>query len=181
MQSYEPDIRGLIRQTLLSVWDGSQVDALIDAFAGTIQNIEDMMAEMGFGLDLPAATGLFLDILGGLFGEPRGTLSDVEYRDFIIAKSIALSARGTIPEVRDLVQTLSDGEVRALPVFPASYEVEILVNDPLIPPRRKRIRRILDLVTPAGVGSSVVEASSESFQFDNGSLGFDTGKLARKF
>lgn len=181
MQSYGADIQGLIRQTLLGVWDGSQVDALIEAFAGTIQDIEDMIADIGFGLDLPASTGLFLDILGGFFGEPRGTLSDTEYRRFIVAKSVALSARGTLPEVLDLVKVLSDGEVKVIPTFPAGYEVEILIDDPLATTRRKRIRRLLELVTPAGVGSGVVEGSSDSFQFDNDGLGFDAGELARKF
>ena len=176
---YEADIEGLIRETLLTVWEGPAVDAYIQGFSSLIQEIEDLHLEVRTALDIEVATGLFLDILGGWIGEPRGDLDDETYRRFILAKKDALRSLGTVSEIRRLTDTITEGSSVVLPAYPARYRIEITVTQALGDLRVERLQRFLDIVSPAGVGRSAFEGNENFFRFDDNSRGLDKGELGR--
>lgn len=176
---YEGDIKDLIRSTLLSFWRGDEIDAFIEGFSDLLQEIEDLHLTIRQRLDIEEAEGLFLDILGGWVQEPRGDLEDDDYRKFIQAKVEALAARGTVPELIQLTETLTSGLARVYPEFPAGYRVEITVPAALGDLRVERIKRLFATVSPAGVGKTIFEGNENFFRFDDDSRGLDLGELGR--
>lgn len=176
--SYTPDKRVLLREALLSVWRGPRVTALLEAIAINQQDVEDAAFDIRMGLLIDTATGIYLDLWGRIYEEAREGLADVQYRKVIITKAYALRAKGTPPETLYVARELSNADAVVYPLFPAGYGVLISAATPLDDGTIIRIRRILEMTRPAGVGNEYIEGSGDFFRFDTGEL--DTQGLARK-
>lgn len=175
--SYSPDKVALLREALLSVWKGDRVDALLAAIAENQQEFEDAAFGIYTGLFIDTATGYFLDLWGKIYDEAREDMTDTEYRIVILTKAYARRADCNVENTRYVAETLSGGAAIVLPTFPTSYRVTITTGTALSLPARRRIRRILDYVKPAGVGGTYVETVAGGFVFDTGAL--DDDGLAR--
>lgn len=70
-----------------SVWEG-------------LHDILERTAQLQDGLSsIDEATGYMLDILGDWVNEPRGGLTDVDYRLIISGRRVAMSASATLPAI----------------------------------------------------------------------------------
>lgn len=172
MFPYNPDIRSTLRNALLTVWQGVDLEHLITATAEALQSIEDAALDLRTFLDFDTAGTRALDLWGRAVQEPRDGESNERFREIIVAKVLATRSRGTISDLLDLVpRVLGDGVSVVLPQFPAAYSLELSEEEPIADSVVGRLKRFLNLITPAGVGYEIVEGiEGEVFRFDSPNL-----------
>lgn len=179
MFPYNPDTRAMLRESLLSVWDGVLVDAWLDVVGGVTQDSEDTTFDIRTALYIFSSTGEALDKWGALLGEGRGTQDDLTYRRTILAKAVALVGRGSVQDVQLLADTLTGGSSEVTPEYPANFRLVLDVESPLSDEEVARYLRILDALVPAGVGDRNIEAADFALRFDDPDRGLDLGLLGR--
>lgn len=181
---YLPDhgeraFRALLTQDL----DKPRIAALARAMGAGAQELEDTTFDLIIGRALSAAVGAQLDQWGSVVGEARVGLDDEDYRRFIRARVLANICRGTVDEIIAIwsLVTAPATTVRYLPMHPAGFKLYVVRKKWLAEALRRRIRRMLEAVKPAGVTIELIEALDGFFGFDENpdAAGYDVGKLAR--
>ena len=189
--SYIPDHAARNVKRLLSQdWDKPRTCALVAALGDGAQELEDQLFALVIDRQLEVATGALLDQWGGIVGEKRGPLEDRDYRKFVQARIMANTCTGTVDEILAIWKLVTgESEVKYLPMYPAGYKLQCLRDRPMSRPVRRRVRRIMEDVKPAGVAMVLIEAYRAPFGFE-GELGFvaaptasgyGVGKLSRVF
>ena len=177
---YIPDFRDMAEGLLLSQYrESPRVRALISACAGGFQTIEDAGFDLLVSTTLGAASGWVLDQWGVVVGERRRGLDDQEYRRFIEARILANLSEGTTDRMIRIFQIIAGpGDVRHYDLFPAGFAL-VVVRESLLTDRlRDRIRAFMRSVKPAGVWLTLIEATTNSYQYDSGP-GLGSGEFSR--
>ncbi len=76
----------------------SNIKKLLRALMGPFQDLEDMWMGMLTGRRINNATGVNLDLLGKIVGQPRNGNSDIDYRRFIRARVAANNSDGLVED-----------------------------------------------------------------------------------
>lgn len=179
---YVPDWPDRARRALLGVdWSKPRLAALAMALGEGTQTMEDVTFDLLLTTRLEAASGVTLDVFGRIVGELRGPLADSDYRRFIQARILANVSKGSIDEVVAIWALVTGGQrVAYATMYPAGYSLLTVRPSWLSEPLRRRVRRIMDDVRPAGVTHELVEALVGYFGFDGDeALGFGDGTFAR--
>lgn len=161
--------------------EADQLRKLVDALVGEVQELEQVFYALIVEQYLNSAVGDQLDRYGQIVGELRAGLSDADYRGFIRARIKTNQGESEIDRLLEVVATISGAQnVRYIPTVPASYQLIIEVINALDEGTQNRIFNQILQLTPAGVGTTVVQAEVDGFGFkdDPRSLGFGEGVFA---
>lgn len=180
---YLPDVRARAVERLLAQFrDKPRIVALVSALAAGGQLSEDLSFSLIFSRRIEASSGAQLDQWGALVGEPRGGLDDDDYRRFIRARLLANRTSSTTDDIIRIAQlTTEPSEVRHYTMYPAGYTLYVLRRIAMTEVMRRRVRRMLDSVKPAGVQYHAIEAVDGYFGFaeDPVALGYNRGRFSR--
>ena len=164
--------------------DSAQLIKLIrEVLIPEVQIAEELLFSVISERTLDGAVGAQLDQLGDLVGEPRYSLTDDEYRAFIRARIKTNLGEGEATRLIDVLATLVRGaRVKFMLTPPASFSIQYEPADALSAGFRSRLFAQVQSLTPAGVGSTLIEAAIDSFGFDDDddALGFDVGVFAEE-
>lgn len=100
-------------------------EALLRAWAITIQEVEDMLYDLFTKRSIDTAVGEQLDILGVIVGVSRGNRNDDVYRIRLKVQIRMNVSCGTPDDILAVVGLLSDLTVDYRDVYPAAFVVEI--------------------------------------------------------
>lgn len=170
------------RRLLSQDWDKPRMVALAEALGAGTQGLEDVTFDLLIGRRLEAATGAQLDQWGSIVGEARGAIDDRDYRRFIEARILANISKGTVDDVLGVWERVTyPANIRYQAMYPAGFKLYAVRPKWLAPRMRRRIRRIMEDVRPAGVTLALIEALGGYFGFEGGeaSAGYNVGKFAR--
>ena len=170
------------RRLLSQDWDKPRMVALGEALGVGSQALEDVTFDLVIGRRLEAAVGAQLDQWGSIVGEPRGVLDDRDYRRFIEARILANISKGTVDDVLGVWERVTyPAAIRYQAMYPAGFKLYAVRPRWLSSRMRRRIRRIMEDVRPAGVTIALIEALGGYFTFEGGiaPAGYNVGKLAR--
>lgn len=179
---YVPDHDARLRARLPVQYRRPRIEALRDAIAARVQEVEDEIVDVLVSTALDTATHDALAQWGALLGAPRHGLDDTSYRAAIRAAGVANLAvgdRDTLLHVAEILAAPATVDLVDTP--PASYTLTIYRETSLPDVRARYVGRVLDTITPGGVGSTVIEAPAGYFGFaeDPDALGYDVGIFAR--
>lgn len=184
---YASFMRGLLR---LADQDATNIKAIYDAFAEQLYNavtgegVENVEAELvdAFQLvDPGGATGLALDNLGAIVGQPRLGANDARYRQLIAAKIVNYRSGGQPDQILTVVSIITQaafGNVRIVFYYPAACIVAVIapVNYP-----EPGWQKLLESIAPAGVliqGSVAPTLPYFGFLGNPEAAGFGVGHFA---
>lgn len=162
--------------------DSPRFRELITALVDRSQEFEDLAQEVLAEMLLTVAVGLPLEVYGVIMQEPRGSLSDADYRNVLNVKAAAVQSDGEAPKTIWVASTLLGVAVQYRWMGRAAYHLEWEIATGSTGDWLARIISILDILPPAGVDYTAVEGDSTgagAFRFDIGP-GFDVGKLGEQ-
>lgn len=132
--------------------DSTNVRGFLTSVFNTMQPTEDGVIEVLHGVGLEVAEGVTLDSIGKLLGVLRGSLDDTQYRATIRARIAVNRASGTLEDITSLIRLVLGGDNFLVDeYYPAEVHVRLLEQQNIIN------QQFIDDVTPAGVGSIVLE------------------------
>ena len=142
--------------------------ALIRAVAAGAQCLEEQAFGLLVSSTLTAALGDALNQWGALVGEPRGALTDSEYRQLILARITANRSRGNAD---DLIKVFAIAatpylEIISYDIYPAAFYMQVRRSDPMGDVMASRVGALMRSVKPAGIGLDLVEAVTGRFGFE---------------
>jgi len=179
-----PNHRAVALRELLSQFRNSpRLRALTETIGQVAQIAEDEWWNVYQGRVLELAEGDALDKLGELVGEARWSLTDDEYRRIIRARVMANICDDSIEELIAIWIQLTGPalQYRYNPLYPAGFTLYVWRGDPMRELYRRRVRRIMESVKPAGVGMELIEIYSGWFGFfeDDEAEPYEIGRWAR--
>jgi hypothetical protein len=120
---------GLNRLTSL-YRDKPRISGELESFLTQVQKLEDVTLEVILGIWPLTAVGNQLDILGEIVGQPRGELTDDQYRVFILGRVFINKSKGKTPEVYELLRILGiEAPILLSEYYPCAQEIEIYDTD----------------------------------------------------
>jgi len=180
-----PDHRArMLRRMLAQFRDLPDFKAILRAFAGVGQTLEDEIFGVLISTTFDVATGNDLDHWGALVGEVRDGLTDAEYRQIIQGRVQANAASGTRDELIRIVQTVTAPSVVTHADYPpASACITARRPEPMSDNYARRAGAVVRVAKPAGVALCLIEAAAGYFGFegDPEAEPYDRGKFARLF
>ena len=166
---------------LISQYKGSRsINALLAAWIGEVQEVEDALWTLFEGLYLSNATTDLLDILGRVVGADRGSLAtDDEYRAVIRGQIKANRSNGSIPTLiaimRVMLDAWSGNSVTATELPHASIILRINGNSGSAP--IEAFLRVLRVAKTPGVRLYLEWSGADGARFDE-LPGFNDGTFA---
>lgn len=160
------------------------VVALLKSWLGQVQLLEDQIEQLQVQRSLSTATGVNLDLLGAIVGQPRGGRDDSQYRIWIAGRVLVNKSRGKTPQVIAIAAKLCGGDVELFEYQPATFiirsHVPVAGNDGV------EIAKLLKLAKAAGIAMQFVWFDvSTAFRFSpsgesqfSSAHGFGAGRLA---
>lgn len=163
-------------------WKADETRAIVQILTTRLQQLEDFLYDLLDKRLLENAFGACLDVIGRILGEPRGSLSDTNYRSVLQVVLAAYQSDGTAKEVINLAGLLLGLPVQYQQRGRACYKLQYETTSPLSGDWEERAVGILEEMPPAGVELVVVEADSSGtpFQLDTDGAGLDDGELCRR-
>jgi hypothetical protein len=157
--------------------------AVLKSWSGQVQGLEDSAYETLLQRALDTATGISLDLLGGIVGQPRGGRSDAQYRLWIAGRVLVNKSRGKAPQLIAIAAKLCNGPVRLREYYPAAFTIycdRVITGSDGV-----EIAKLLKIAKAAGVRMHFVWYDSPTaFRFSVGgalgissSRGFNQGRL----
>lgn len=138
--------RGLDR-LLYQFQDSGNYKDLVATYLMLQEDIQSLCFEVLGSKDIQTATGLSLDLIGKIVGQPRSNLSDTDYRQAIIIKIFINNSRGTISDIQNIVKALTNSdEVQVFEIFPAA--INLYISGSALTEEQ---RQIVQLICSAGV------------------------------
>lgn len=160
--------------------------SILAALMDQIQAIEDdaaAYAEQLDATDLSGVSGVHLDRLGALIGQPRWERSDADYRVLLACRMIANATSG-VPEDIIAIAAALLGTTVTYTGGPASYHLTWYPTTYTADDTIAALRALLRAATPAGVAFSLVEetdkAATVDFRLDTTGAGQDLGVLTAR-
>jgi len=159
----------------------TMVNVLIkEVLVKQIQRLEETVFALIVDRTIGGAIGEQLDAYGRLIGEPRGALSDQDYRLFLAARIKTNRSSGTIETIIDVVSTVTNAtRIAYMAHHPAAFTVQY-ESDVLTAAYRTRVKNQIASMVPAGVRFDVVDARPDAFGFEDDlrAKGFNNGEWA---
>lgn len=145
---YDADhVEEQLAQTLSQDLEKPRFQALDTILATRWQVIEDFLWQLATERGLDDAVGVQLDRIGDNLDEPRGGLSDDQYRLFLRAKVLTLRSRGRVEQLAQILQVLGYTHLVIREQPPAHLQIEVL-DCTLV----HETDRVLRLAKAGGVG-----------------------------
>jgi len=135
--------------------------ALASALGGAAQGFEDTIFSLLEGATLANAIGSDLGHWGDLVDEPRGVLlSDDQYRPFVRARILANRCDGTPDRLIEVFSIVTGPtlKVEFFSLLPAGLILVAYRAAWMTEPVRRRVRRMMDSIAPAGRTFELYEA-----------------------
>lgn len=109
---------------LISRYQGTNVEDILRATAADFQDFENAAAGVRNDCWLDTAAGIQLDLYGAILNVSRGGFSDDDYRIRIKARIIRYQSSGTIEEIIQAVQLLTQARsVQIIERYPAKIDI----------------------------------------------------------
>lgn len=163
------------------VWqykDQEIFDKLLQAYAESRQEYEDILFQLLTERALSNAKGVTLDRLGEYYQVKRNGRSDAVYRNVIITTLSRLQAAGQIEILLDTVRLLAqNADVSLIQVFPAAILMTIFVTAFGETPATAELNVIMQTVKAAGVKLDIAEQlKTSAFIFSDDVGGGNSGE-----
>lgn len=164
--------------------DKAAVVALLKTWAAQVQSLEDQSQELQLQRALASASGINLDLLGAIVGQPRGGRNDTQYRLWIAGRVLVNKSRGKTQQLIAIAAKLANGPVRLREFYPATFT--IYCDRVIVGADGVEIAKLLDIAKAAGIRMHFVWYDSPTaFRFSTSgarvfgsSRGFNEGRLA---
>lgn len=159
---------------------------LMEVIGAQFQEVEDFAYAIFAARDPSNAVGFQLDRLGRLLGQPRGDLSDDEYRGILRAAGLANvsdTSPATVAQVLAwaLQGAIGDTPVRYFPQGQGGYTLYYVTDTPVSDALSYRAQDVVDLASAPGATVRIIEIpETDPFTYDDSGPGFDVGHLARR-
>ncbi len=144
-------------------------EALLRAWAISIQAVEDMLYDLFMLRSVDTAFGAQLDILGGIVGETRNSRTDEPYRIGIKTRVIRNVSSGTPDSILDAFTLLtndSDVTFTYAESYPAEVDMVFSAPGGVTTSNALAYADVLHDLLPAGVGYNLVwPPASAAFMF----------------
>jgi hypothetical protein len=162
----------------------NNIEKLLAVFLEPIQDVENALAQLLTQRTLDTAVGAQLDVIGAIVAQPRGGLSDDDYRRYCRARIVVHRSNGVIEDVIRvaalIINDLTSGHIVVRSISNATFILEIRDHavDAAV---ATALQDMLTKTVSAGVRIVVVYSAvplSQTFRLDAGP-GLDQGHLAR--
>lgn len=135
-----------------------RIEALTSVYLGKVQQAEDDVAEIYYGRLLANATGIRLDVIGKLVGEPRLGRLDAAYRTAIGVRVLVNRSQGKGPDIVAILKAATDLPFHVYEPSdgPAAFEVyfeDALIDTDMLP---RILGRYMQLAKAAGVNAQLI-------------------------
>lgn len=160
-----------------------RTSAFARALAEGAQTMEDEHFALLVDMDFNTAVGANLERWGQLVDEPRGGLSDEDYRRFIEARIAANRSGGSTEEIiriwKLVVAPFED--VQELSIYPAHIFLSVVRQAEMSDAVVRRVKQMMDRAKPSGISLTLVEATTGYLGFEENpeAAPLDDGILAR--
>lgn len=111
---------------LLEQYKGQPIiEALIKSYiTNQIQDLEDTLVQLATVLSIPLSSGVQLDNIGDIVGQPRQGFDDVKYRRILTAKIGQNVSQGDIEIIIDIWQKITEATlIEIVELFPATIRI----------------------------------------------------------
>jgi hypothetical protein len=127
---------------------------------GQVQDLEDTVAQLMVAFDLERATGVVLDLIGGIVGELRGNRENADYRAAVRARILVNSSNGRIEDMIAVLLAL-DPEMHATiqEFYPAAIRFDVISD--FSGASAETMAFMLRQAKPAGVRLTFVPVDSD--------------------
>lgn len=122
-----------------------------------VQDLEDALWDIFELLNPAVASGVHLDRLGKLVGQPREGRDDQTYRLWIMARILINRSSGTPDNILNIAQIVTNSTAELVELYPGSYEIGIFGVSVT-----QAVASILAEADPIGVNGALI--TSESFE-----------------
>jgi ABC-type transporter Mla MlaB component len=108
-------------------WGRPRIAALLQSYIDQVQIVESVAWDVIDARHVDTATGVHLDTLGAIVGQPRFTSDDATYRNVIRAKIAANRSKGTTDSLINVVRLAGDvsSPVQVTHVGPAVVRITL--------------------------------------------------------
>jgi len=129
----------------------SNIEALMKCFyIDQLQEVETMLYSLYNLTDIDASSGIQLDKIGKIIGQPRLGLNDVQYRLFIRGKIAQSVSHGTMEDLYITYEAMTgDTDIEIFEAYPCY--VEMIATDSIPGDNGNYVKNIMSNATVAGV------------------------------
>lgn len=159
--------------------------ALLSAVGRQLQDLESAFWQLIYGRMLDGSVGAQLVFWGDLFDEPKGELTDAEWRQFLKAKLLLRRSEGRLNELAAVLRIITGdhGPVHVYPLPPWRIGFQYYSPVPLSASHRQRVKDWMTAAIPAPWAiEHIIEARPGAFALDSDhydlTKGLDAGLLA---
>jgi len=184
--AYIPDFAARLKKLVLSQFKYSpNIQALIKSIGDSTQDLEDAAFDILQSRLLNNGSNSELAMYWGpIVGEEKGALTNAEYRNIIRGKMSAINCDGTEDAVLAAwISATEPGESWCVRHQSAGYMLYTVQAQPLSDAMRERLRSLMDICKPGGVGYEMVEGPQKYFGYAGGIspflAGYGVGKYGR--
>lgn len=144
-----------------------KLEAVVRAFMRPIQEIEDAYIALILMKAIDTAEGVWLDKIGKLVGQDRGSLTDTIYRRYLRARIAANRSNGLIEDVIRVVRLiLDDASVRVQVRNLGGCEIIVELEDVAVADDvADVVLSFMPDTVAAGIGARVVHASESDIDY----------------
>lgn len=151
------------------------ISALAQAIGSEVQALEDDIFDLVESSSINVAKGAMLDRWGAYVGEPRLGLTDDVWRRVIKAKTVALKSASRRTYMTAFVAALFDEKEITYTDYVGAFRLHVTSNTLIDDALKRRVLRLLDTASPAGINATISEGSLDGFRFNR------TPGFGRKF
>lgn len=90
--------------------EAESLKVFLSAFLKQLEEVEESLLKLANQKDLTTVTGVWLDYIGYIVGQPRAGQDDEEYRQSLQLKISVNKSDGTHPAVSDIVKTYTESD-----------------------------------------------------------------------
>lgn len=90
--------------------EAESLKVFLSAFLKQLEEVEEALLKLANQKDLTTVTGVWLDYIGYIVGQPRSGQDDEEYRQSLQLKISVNKSDGTHPAVSDIVKTYTESD-----------------------------------------------------------------------
>ena len=131
--------------------------ALLEAGMSVNQILEEEAFD-SVSASVGSATGPELDAWASMVNEQRDGLTDIEFRPFVEARALAIRSKGTVDDLTQIFRTITRAHhVRYFHHYPLGFRLTAFVDGLMSEPMRRKVRRFMDTVRPAGRSMELTE------------------------
>lgn len=149
-------------------WGKPRIASFVHAVALELQELEDVFYDLTVNRTVDKATGVHLNILGRIVGEPRYARSDPAYRIALKAKILTNRSLG---RWKDLLQLLEVRVTTGVRYTWREGNASIEIDSPSADVDLDReVLRFLMRAKAGGIALHMLEATGESFTYSDSSV-----------